>query len=397
MRAFRRDGAVSWPPGRREQARAFANDFRLTLASGVPYVLPNTAYALPSTVYLTPLGRGNRLELYEGTRRGWQVRSTAEISVAVPSTLFRLFDVFAYWNSMTRAVTLEATNWDQSTAALTAATAATPSVITSTAHGLSNGDLVGLAGLNNTVGTDATDGLNGTVWRVASVAANTFEPEGSKCAGLVASTTGTWYKIPNTRTTALVAQDGRWCKTGDLSRLYLGSGMTMGVSGESETNFGGVDTPANWLLQNYYNRVEVVLRYSDSTDSWTYTTAAFRPANGRGKRARLGIVIGVNEEMVDAEAVHAATDSSAVPGATTVILGIDLDGFATNDAQRLAIVAATGNVVPMAARYVGFPGIGAHFLGWIEYSDGAGLGVTTWYGDAGLAQQFTGIMARWRA
>ena len=365
---------------------------RLTLASATPFV--TTSQTAKSTIYYA-LHKGAVAELYDTTMKQWVPRVLTERSVAVPSTLFRLFDVYLYWDGDT--CELETVNWNQTTASLTAATAATPSVITSVAHGLSNGDLVGLAGLNNTVGTDATDGLNGTLWRVASVAADTFAAEGSKCAGLVASTTGTWYKVPNTRTTALVAQDGRWCKTGDLSRLYLGSGMTMGVSGESETNFGGVDTPANWLLQNYYNRVEVVLRYSDSTDSWTYTTAAFRPANGRGKRARLGIVVGVDEEMIDAEAVHAATDSSAVPGATTIILGIDLDGFATNDAQRLAIVAATGNVVPMAARYVGHPGIGAHFLGWIEYSDGSGLGVTTWYGDAGLAQQFTGIMARWRA
>lgn len=367
---------------------------RLSLVSGSAVV--TTSQAAKSTIYYPPY-KGNVAELYDTTVKQWVPRVLTERSVAVPSTLFRLFDSHLYWDG--DSCELELVNWDQSTAALTAATAATPSVITSTAHGLSNGDLVGLAGLDNTVGTDATNGLNGTVWTVANAAANTFEAQGSQCAALVASTTGTWYKIPNTRTTALTTQDGRYVKTGDASRLYLGTGMTTGTSGQCETVFGTTDTAASWLLWNYYHRQPLTLRYADTTGNWTYTTAVRRPANGRGKLARLGFVVGIQETEIDAEAVHAATDSSAVAGSTTVQTDIMIDRFtgATPDSTRSGVISGTGFVNPLIARYAGFPGVGFHFLGWSEISDAAGGGTTTWYGDAGLPTPLTGIMARWGA
>jgi hypothetical protein len=367
---------------------------RLTLSSGSP--VPSSSRISWPTLYFAP-HLGNAIDLYDTTMNQWVPRSFSEISVAVPSTLFRLFDIFAYWDG--DSVALEMVNWNQSTGSITAATAATPSVITSAGHGLSNGNLVGPAGLNNTVGTDATNGLNGTVWRVANVTANTFEAEGSQCAALVASTTGTWYKVPNSedRGTALTTQDGRYTKDGDASRLYLGTGITTDTSGRCDQDFGGSNSPPSWLLCNYYNRQPFVLFYRDTTDSWTYTTATNRPANGRGKLARIGFVVGVQEEQIDAEAVHAATDDSVVNGSTTVATDIGLDTFTTNNSTRSGVISAQGVVNPMIARYRTAPSAGFHFLGWEEVSDGAGGGTTTWYGDAALTVPISGIMARWRA
>lgn len=353
---------------------------RLSLVTGTPY--PTTSQSAKSTIYLTPTNKGNRISLADSRFTRWTPRAvSSDRSVAVPATFFRLFDVFAYWSGT--AVELETVNWDQSTGSLTAATAATPSVITSAGHGLSDGDLVGLDGLNNTVGTDATNGLNDTVWTVANKTANTFEPEGSQCAGLAASTTGTWYKIPNTRTTALTTQDGRYVKTGDASRLYLGTGMTTGTSGETCTIFGTDDTPASWLLWNYYHRAPVKLFYSDSTNSWTYQTDAFRPANGLGKLARLGFVIGVSENPVDCLAVNEMQDDGATPQNTTIAVGIGLDGFTTNDATHPQFQSATPYYLPLSPHYQGYPGIGFHYLGWTENSDGGSGGSTTWVGDGG--------------
>ena len=124
---------------------------RLTLTSATPFLTSSVTAA--TTIYWTPY-QGNFVELYDTTVNQWVPRTFSELSIAVPATLFRLFDLYAYWTGS--AVALEAVNWNQTTAALTAATAAAPSVVTSAGHGNSNGDLIGLAGLNNTVGTSAT-------------------------------------------------------------------------------------------------------------------------------------------------------------------------------------------------------------------------------------------------
>src|SRR5688572_25804764 len=117
---------------------------RLTLTSNTPVLTGSVTGA--TTIYKTPY-KGDRTALYTGS--GWLPISFSEISVAVPSTIYRLFDVFEYNNSGT--LTLETVNWDQSSAAITAATNATPIVVTSNGHGLSNNDMVGILGvLGNT-------------------------------------------------------------------------------------------------------------------------------------------------------------------------------------------------------------------------------------------------------
>ena len=346
---------------------------RLTLTSGNAF--PTASVTGAATVYYTPHW-GNFAELYDTTAKQWIPRTFSELSVAVPSTLFRLFDLFLYWTG--NACALETVNWNQSTAALTAATAAAPSVVTSNAHGNADGTLLGLAGLNNTVGSDATNGLNGTVWTVASSAANTFAAQGSNTAGLAASTTGNWYSIPNTRATALTTQDGRPVKSGDASRLYLGTGMTTGVSGQCECSFGGIDSVPLWLLWNYYHRAPVQLQRGDGTDSWTYTTATWRALNNRGKLARAGFVIGLSEPaLVSAEALVVLSSSAGAQAGTA----LDLDGVSLPENFLRGLMFSNGYFASHAARYAARPGIGFHYLAQLEFSEA--VGVTTFAGDAG--------------
>lgn len=70
--------------------------------------------------------------------------------------------------------------------AITGATNATPIVITATAHGFTNGDLVFIDGI---AGNLAANGI----WKVANVATNTFElqrPDGTNAVGSAAYTSG---------------------------------------------------------------------------------------------------------------------------------------------------------------------------------------------------------------
>lgn len=246
---------------------------RLTLTSGTPVITGNVTAA--TTIYFTPY-LGNRIGLYNG--ENWPTFSFNEISIAVPSTVFRLFDVFIYDGG----TALEPVNWNQSTAAITNATNATPIVITSNGHGLSNLDMVAIAGVG---GNTAANGI----WSINNITANTFELEGSAGSGAYTAG-GTWYKLNETRVTAITLQNGRYVKSGDTGKLYLGTGMTTGTSGQIEI------TGTNFLLWNYYNRVFTPFSVADVT-SHTYTSATTRIYRNINTN-KVGFIIGVYETPV---------------------------------------------------------------------------------------------------
>ena len=82
---------------------------------------------------------------------------------------------------------------------LTAGAAGNPTILTSAAHGLANGDYVAITGITGTMGTDATNGLNGKNYTVKNVTTNTFAIE-ANTTGLVytsggTATPSTWIEI----------------------------------------------------------------------------------------------------------------------------------------------------------------------------------------------------------
>src|SRR3990167_10501799 len=76
-----------------------------------------------------------------------------------------------------------------------------------------------------------------------------------------------------TRATALALQNGVYCKTGTLTKRYVGSFRTTGSSGQTE------DSLAKRYVWNYYNRVVRQLRVIEATDTWAYSTNTIRQAN----------------------------------------------------------------------------------------------------------------------
>jgi hypothetical protein len=247
------------------------------LETGVPFSTTNQTSK--TTVYWTPYN-GSTVPIYDATTSDFVNRTTAEVSVAVPSTLFRLYDIFAYWTGS--AVALETTNWNQTTASVSAWNAGTQTFTTSAVHGFSVGDYVGFASITGTVGTDATYGVNGRVWKIAATASSTtLTLEGSNLGSLAYTSGGTIYKIPNTRATALTLVNGTLTKSGDSSRTYLGTGMTWGSSGQTEQTISGTD--CKLLLWNRYNQLPTVAAtYSYASHSYTGTAWRFwnnDPAN----------------------------------------------------------------------------------------------------------------------
>lgn len=254
------------------------NDFRLSLEQDVP--LSSSDQSAKTTIYCNPW-RGNRIVLHDGMRR--VLCHASSFSVAVPSTTFRHFDVFGYLSGSTP--TLECVNWNLTSGSITAATGASVEVqVTSNSHGLSNGDLVGITGMTGNTNP------NGGIWRVSSVATNTFNLQGCIGNGTYSGPSGTWHKLTGcTRATALAYSEGWLSKSGDTSKIYLGTGLTTGTSGQCQ------DTSRWCFLWNYFNQV---LRHVTSFDSGshTLTSSAGRDWNsytaGVATKARCGFVCG---------------------------------------------------------------------------------------------------------
>ena len=69
---------------------------RLTLTSGTPVTTSDVTAA--TTVYWTPYN-GSKVSLYDGTR--WKLYAFTERSLSIPSSVYRIYDIFLYDNSGT--------------------------------------------------------------------------------------------------------------------------------------------------------------------------------------------------------------------------------------------------------------------------------------------------------
>ncbi|MES2356260.1 MAG: hypothetical protein V4568_18015 [Pseudomonadota bacterium] len=178
-----------------------------------------------------------------------------------------------------------------------------------------------------------------------------------------------------TRATALVFQNGVYCKTGALDRRYVGSFRTTGSSGQTE------DSNQKRFVWNYYNRVIKSMQNAiETTDSWTYTTAAFRQANANAAN-QLDFIIGVSEDVVEAVVVALASNSGVSAQIATGI-GLDVTNATSCFIKGYNNLPVLSALFYNASFYKDYPGVGRHFLAWLEYSTASGT--TTWYGDAGI-------------
>lgn len=169
---------------------------------------------------------------------------------------------------------------------------------------------------------------------------------------------------------------------------YLGTFRTTST-GRTEDSYGGASqSGGKRFLWNMYNRVPRSIAVIDTTDSWTYTTATWRSANGASGN-KVEYVCGLSLEVVEADVCHM---SAASPGPTAVSSGVGVDSTSSNSAQQRCPSPASFNAAPITSNYQGFPGIGYHFLQWLEIS--AASGTTTWYGDNGSTYIQTGLHAR---
>lgn len=135
-----------------------------------------------------------------------------------------------------------------------------------------------------------------------------------------------------TRATAVTIQDGRYCKSGDKTRLYLGTFRATATTTTEDSN-------AKRFLFNQYNRDSRRLYVQEATGSWAYTSAAWRAYNNSATN-RIQFVVGDPGGTV----VNAGLNAAASLTSGTVILGIALDNATTPSAGAGDFISPSANV-----------------------------------------------------
>jgi hypothetical protein len=343
---------------------------RLSLESGVP--VSTTDQTAKTNIYAMPFGC-KYISLWDGSK--WVTVSFTETALAVGTqAALAPRDIFGYLSS--GALAVEDLAWLNATVTMTIAS---PGVVTWVAHGMNNGDQVVLT----TTGALPTGLSANTAYYLVNKATDTFQLATTQ-GGTAINTTGTqsgthtgWQS--KVRGTALAYTDGVYTKSGDKTRLHLGTYLTASTTTTENS------AAKRYLWNRFNQQLSVMANATETTDTWTYTTATWRQANANTAN-QLDYVTGDASTVV---AAYAAANVTNVNG-NTVYTAVGVDSTTTPSGLRVPQGASVSNqATAIYGSYTGLPGAGRHKLVWLEFS-GAG-GTTTWYGDAGSTNFQAGI------
>jgi hypothetical protein len=208
-------------------------------------------------------------------------------------------------------------------------------------------------------------------------------------AGVVTLEFQNWTNA-TTRATTLTRLDGVLTKTGDSTRRFLGD-----CRARSATTFhfvrNGDDLPCKFDLWNADNRVEFPFILRALTNTWAYTLATWRQAQGSANY-QVDVMVGLQEENFLGDLMATSTNATTtVPrevgigyDSTTAFTGVT--GSSTNEAAVASQQLAHASVSHQ-------PAIGRHFYAWLEISTASGT--TTWLGDNGALRVQSGMIGSW--
>ncbi len=187
-----------------------------------------------------------------------------------------------------------------------------------------------------------------------------------------------------TRADALTTQDGVVVKSAATTRTWLGA---IRASATNTTE----DSVLKRYVSNAYNDVPRVLKVTEATDSWTYTSATARQKNNSAANQVEALLCSA-EILVDLCEMALAAQSSA----QTVTSGIGIDSTTVNSAYFYGCnIGPNNDIRQVHSYYTGHPGLGYHKFTELEF--GGSGGTTTWYGDANTTILQSGMVGRIRA
>jgi hypothetical protein len=227
-----------------------------------------------------------------------------------------------------------------------------------------------------------------TVYYILNKTANTFQVSatpGGSAINTSGSQSGT-HTVYSSRVRAagISLQDGRYCKTSDKTRLYLGTFRT--TSTTTTENSGGNLTPSvggKRFLWNLYNQVDHWLGVHED-GNWNYSTADWRIAAGNANNI-VECVVGVVSPYT--ASVHVYLNSTTAAN-VAVSIGIDQTSASEWPGYGSGLPANVG--MGIAHDIGGWLSEGHHYMAWIEI--GFGSGSQQWYG-FGAPQVHSGMRA----
>jgi len=177
------------------------------------------------------------------------------------------------------------------------------------------------------------------------------------------------------RATAVTLQDGRYCKSGDKTRLLLGSFLTTSTTTTE-------DSAAKRFVSNVYNRVQRKLFKSDATSSWTYSGTSKRYANNDSSN-KVELFSSLGDAHLDLQMYGMGMSL----GADFFSQGIGEDSASTYSSNSLNYQAGGGGtyLIPLASMLKMTPAVGYHYYAWLE-ATGSAFGANFYSLNSGIRQ-----------
>ena len=194
-------------------------------------------------------------------------------------------------------------------------------------------------------------------------------------AGVVTLETLAWSNSgagTSARATALAYQDGVLVRSGDATRRYLG---TFRSTGTTTTE----DSVARRFLYNYYNRVKRRLFGTETTSSWTYSTATWRQWNN-ATNAEYSLVQGVMEDALSHTVYGLVSNSTATARSALVGIGVNSSTSVAGSGGMIGRQAVTSALAVSPFSYATGTLFGFNTIKALE--QGAGTDTQTWFGSS---------------
>lgn len=208
---------------------------------------------------------------------------------------------------------------------------------------------------------------------VPATTATNYDVFGYLSGGTLALELLAWTN-DTTRSASLGIQDGRLCKAGVPTRLYLGSIRTSGLSGQTADYYSARH------IWNMYNQVPRPVFTVDTTATWVYTTVTWRASNNASTN-RVQVLCGLDAvSTVDINGTAGAINSTATFRNCGVGIGVNN----TNTPAYGVVQMNVGNQGQQrqTMRYCDYVKQGSNYYQLLEI--GGGADSQTWYTGATL-------------
>ena len=216
----------------------------------------------------------------------------------------------------------------------------------------------------------------GPAWTAGAVAgSNTARGTGAGSTELIQQN-GVW--VNKNAVTTLVNSDSLPAYNGSVTTTtvgtYLGTIRAISATATADCGLQAAGTPNQRFVWNFWNRKQRPMQALESTGSWFQgSSSAWEQANSSSTN-KVEYVCGMAEDPTTCE-VFAQNVIGA--GAANGSVGVGVDSTTVNSATTMAGYVASSVQINTTAFYKGFPGLGYHYIAWIERSDSTS---TIWLG-----------------